>query len=65
MIQKDQVEFKIDRIPYKITYEGIYEDKCFELEIFDKDYNVVWLEPVYFENISEIEKEIYDRFNTK
>ena len=51
----------LSKEPYKIVYEGSYNGSCFELNKFDGDYEVLWLDfPP--ENVQKVEEEIFDLY---
>lgn len=55
-------DIKINKESYKTTYEGSYDGICFELEVFDGNYQIVWLETPNFESVHDIEQEIFNKF---
>lgn len=49
--------------PYKITYEGSYNDVQFELDVYnDGNYEINWMDRFDFDSNFDIEEEIYKHY---
>lgn len=56
---------KINLAHYKTTYEGSYDGVCFELDIFDGEWHINWIDDereFEAEDLPRIEQEIYQQY---